>query len=129
MHPVRLSAEAKPMYHAAAVLVSNHTVAVAAVAERLARSAGVPADVATRMYQPLLAGAVENLQRSRPAAALTGPIVRGDVDTVRRHLAALPADLRGLYCAVGREALALARTGGLAPAAADDLERLLTAAS
>jgi predicted short-subunit dehydrogenase-like oxidoreductase (DUF2520 family) len=125
MRTVHLSAGAKPLYHAAAVLAANYTVALAAVAERLARMAGVPEELAGRIYLPLLAGAVENLRASPAAAALTGPVTRGDVDTVRRHLAALPADVQPLYCALGLETLALARDSGLDPAIAERLEHLL----
>ncbi|HET8624222.1 MAG TPA: Rossmann-like and DUF2520 domain-containing protein [Gemmatimonadales bacterium] len=125
MRAVRLSADSKPLYHAAAVFVSNYTVALAAVAARLAQTAGVPADTADRIYHPLLAGTAENLQSSSPAVALTGPIARGDLETVRRHLSALAGDERTLYRLLGLETLALAREAGLEPDSADALERLL----
>jgi predicted short-subunit dehydrogenase-like oxidoreductase (DUF2520 family) len=125
MQPVELATDRKATYHAAAVFAANYTIALAGIAERLARSAGVPPEVAGQLYRPLMEGAVSNLELG-PAAALTGPIRRGDVATVRAHLAALdPAD-RHLYRTLGLAALRLAREAGLAGEPARELERILT---
>jgi predicted short-subunit dehydrogenase-like oxidoreductase (DUF2520 family) len=125
MTSVRIPAGAKVAYHVGATLVANYTVALVGMATRLAEEAGIPPAEAARLYLPLLHGAADNLDRLGPVAALTGAIRRGDVGTVEAHLAALaPAD-RQLYCALGREALALARAGGLTAEAADAVERVL----
>jgi len=118
MVPVRIPAEAKPAYHAAASFVANYTIALVGVAERLARSAGVPDEVAAKLYLPLLGGAVANLTALGPAASLTGAVRRGDVHTIRAHLQALGPEDRELYRAVGRAAVALATEAGLDAAAA-----------
>ena len=123
--PVRLPGSAKAAYHAAAVMASNYVVVLAAVAARMAEAGGVPREAAERMYLPLLRGAAENLQRQLPADALTGPIRRGDAETVRRHLAALDQQERSLYAELGLQALALARVAGLTGEAAEEIERLL----
>jgi predicted short-subunit dehydrogenase-like oxidoreductase (DUF2520 family) len=129
MTPVRLPDGAKAAYHAGATIVANYTVALVGMAVRLARSAGVPADMAEKIYLPLLRGAAVNLDGMAPAEALTGAIRRGDVGTVAAHMAALsPADCR-LYAVVGLEALALSRDAGLAEGAAAEVERLLTGAA
>ncbi|HYC33506.1 MAG TPA: Rossmann-like and DUF2520 domain-containing protein, partial [Gemmatimonadales bacterium] len=121
MHTVRLDGAAKAVYHAGAVMAANYTVALAGVAERLAGSAGVPAQAAARIYLPLVRGAAANLELG-PAVALTGPVRRGDAQTVAAHLAALdPAD-RVLYRRLGLEALRLAREAGLEPALAARVE-------
>jgi predicted short-subunit dehydrogenase-like oxidoreductase (DUF2520 family) len=60
-----------------------------------------------------------------PAAALTGPVARGDAATVERHLARLSGADRDVYCLLGLEALKLAESRGLAPAAAARLRELL----
>ena len=126
MTPVRIPAGAKAAYHAGATIVANYTVALLGMAMRVAASAGVPAELAGRIYLPLLHGTVANLERLAPADALTGAIRRGDAGTVAAHLAALsPADRRS-YAVVGLEALALSRQAGLAEGAAAELERLLT---
>jgi predicted short-subunit dehydrogenase-like oxidoreductase (DUF2520 family) len=124
MMPVRLSGAAKPAYHAGAVMAANYTVALAGVAERLALEAGVPSESAARIYLPLVRGAAANLERG-PAAALTGPIRRGDVRTVEAHLAALRGDDRELYRRLGQEALQLALAAGLDPSVAARLAGLL----
>jgi predicted short-subunit dehydrogenase-like oxidoreductase (DUF2520 family) len=122
---VRVSGPAKPGYHAGAVFAANYVVALMAVAARLARSAGIPPDLAGRIYLPLLRSAVDNLSRLSPEQALTGPVRRGDSATVRAHLEALSPEDRALYARLGLEALALARAAGLEPASADAMERML----
>jgi predicted short-subunit dehydrogenase-like oxidoreductase (DUF2520 family) len=77
------------------------------------------------MYLPLMAGAVENLRRSAPAAALTGPVRRGDLDTLRAHLAALPPDAAPLYRVLGLEAVRLAASAGLDAASVAAVRALL----
>jgi predicted short-subunit dehydrogenase-like oxidoreductase (DUF2520 family) len=113
MIPVRIPASAKPAYHAGAAFVANYTVALVGVAERLARAAGVPADIAARIYLPLLGGAVANLTALGPAASLTGAVRRGDVRTIQAHLSALGPEDRILYRTVGRAAVTLAREAGV----------------
>lgn len=80
-------------YHAAAVMASNHLVALLGAVERVAAEAGVPLDA----FLDLVRGTVENVAVLGPAAALTGPVARGDWETVRRHVEALPADERPTY--------------------------------
>jgi predicted short-subunit dehydrogenase-like oxidoreductase (DUF2520 family) len=123
--PFPISGGSKALYHATAALLANSTVALAGLAERLARDAGLPEELRARIYLPLLRGTVENLERLGPARALTGPVRRGDVVTIERHLAALPAGDRALYRALGRLILALAREAGLEAEAADRVEALL----
>lgn len=125
MIPVRLTSEGKPSYHAGAVFVSNFVVALAGVAERLARGAGVPADEAIRLYLPLLRGAVANLDAG-PAAALTGPILRGDTGTIAAHLAVLNDADRELYRRLGLATLPLAEQAGLSADGVARLWELLT---
>lgn len=125
MVPVRIPAEAKPAYHAGAAFVANYTVALVGVAERLARSAGVPEEIASRIYLPLLGGAVANLTSLGPAASLTGAVRRGDVQTLQAHLDALSSDDRKLYKTVGRAAVALAREAGLGGEAAARVDAIL----
>ena len=125
MIPVRIPAAAKPAYHAGAAFVANYTVALVGVAERLARGAGVPADIAARIYLPLLGGAVANLNALGPAASLTGAVRRGDEQTIRAHLKALSAEDRTLYRTVSRAAITLAREAGLSEGAAERVEEAL----
>jgi predicted short-subunit dehydrogenase-like oxidoreductase (DUF2520 family) len=125
MIPVRIPAAAKPAYHAGAAFVANYTVALVGVAERLARAAGVPEDIAARIYLPLLGGAVANLNSLGPAASLTGAVRRGDEQTIRAHLTALGPDDRILYRTVARAAVTLAREAGLNESAVERIEAAL----
>ena len=129
MTPVRIPSRAKPAYHAGATLVANYTVALVAMAVRLAEQAGVPPETAARLYLPLLHGTADNLDRLPAAVALTGAIRRGDADTVAAHLAALAPRDRAVYAAIGLEALALARAAGLAEEPAAEVNRLLGGAA
>lgn len=103
----------RPLYHAAAVFASNYLAGLIAAAGRLMAQAGVPEDEALRSILPLARGSLENLERMGPVQALTGPISRGDLETVRMHLRALEPRERALYAALGLEILNLAREGGL----------------
>jgi predicted short-subunit dehydrogenase-like oxidoreductase (DUF2520 family) len=129
MTAVPIAAESKPAYHAAAAIVSNYTTTLLDIAERIARDAGIPPSVATRLYLPLLHGTVTNLTASEPAAALTGPVRRGDVQTVRAHLNALKPPDRDLYRQLALATLTLALRAGLDPVKATQLRELLTTAT
>jgi len=126
--PLLLEAGSKPLYHAAAVLVSNYVVTLAALATDLWSALGVERSDALRALAPLLRGTVDNLEQQGLPEALTGPIARGDVVTVRRHLEALatqaPESLT-LYRELGRMTITVARERGLPdPAALALLETL-----
>lgn len=128
MQALEITAPNKPLYHAAAVIVSNYTVALAAVAERLALAAGIPAAAAGRIFLPLLEGTWRNLEMRGATDALTGPIVRGDAGTVQAHLDALDEEARRLYAVMGLEALKVARRGRLDESKAAAIEAALRAA-
>jgi predicted short-subunit dehydrogenase-like oxidoreductase (DUF2520 family) len=115
----------KPLYHAAAVFASNYVVALLGTAESLLERSGVPAADARAAAASLALGAVRNVEEQGPAAALTGPVARGDADTVSLHLARLSGEERALYSVLARRALALARGAGLPPERAEAIERLL----
>ncbi len=122
--PVDLADEARTRYHAALTLASNAAGAAVAVARDLLLSARVPDP--GRVLAPLVEASVGNVLRDG-ATALTGPVVRGDVGTVRSHLEALDADLPELaddYRALQSVVLARVRAG-LAEDDAAAVERLL----
>ncbi|MBN2489725.1 MAG: DUF2520 domain-containing protein [Planctomycetes bacterium] len=126
---LRVPAAGRVLYHAAAVVASNGLVALAGQAERLLAAAGVAPEEALGALLPLMRSTLENLGRGSAAQALTGPVVRGDVDTVRRHLAALAEsgrpDAADFYRALGRACLELAAARGLDPGRVAELDRLL----
>jgi predicted short-subunit dehydrogenase-like oxidoreductase (DUF2520 family) len=77
--------EDRAAYHAAACIASNHLVALLGQAERVGATAGVPREA----FLDLVRATVENVSALGPAAALTGPAARGDVETVDRHRGAI----------------------------------------
>ena len=91
-------------YHAAAVLASNHLVALLGQVERVAGPLGIPLDA----FLDLAEGSLANVRALGPADALTGPAARGDEATIDRHLAALSADERAAYKALADLARRLA---------------------
>lgn len=135
MHPFRLTGKAKAIYHTGAVFASNYFVVVEAVAQRLVRHAGLSDAEAWEALRPLVRGTFESLvgEGGGPPAALTGPVARGDVETIGRHLESLTRDDAALYRALGRAALELAQKRGMdedtaarvAEALATDLPRVL----
>lgn len=90
---VQVRDEDRVRYHATAAIAANHLVALLGQVERLATSIGVPLEA----YLDLARGALDNVTEVGAAAALTGPVARGDWATVARHLDALPADERATY--------------------------------
>jgi predicted short-subunit dehydrogenase-like oxidoreductase (DUF2520 family) len=109
------------------------------MATRLWQQFGADPDSAVEALLPLLQGTVDNLRRLGLPDALTGPIARGDLGTVQRHLEALEAmapDLLPAYrelglqtmpvaAALGRKRAALGRSGGLDQRQAEALRDLL----
>ena len=127
--PIRLATEDKLLYHAAAVMACNYLTVLLDAALAAAGRAGVASEVAAEALKPIVRATVENTLSLGPAAALTGPIARGDCELVRRQLAALSAadpQLAELYRALGRRAVDLAvRKGTISPESATALGEAL----
>jgi predicted short-subunit dehydrogenase-like oxidoreductase (DUF2520 family) len=124
--PVFIAEQDRGLYHAALAGVANHLITLVTQAEDLLRAAGVANPA--RLLGPLLSASLDNALRFGDAG-LTGPVARGDADTVAAHVAALEAALSASPAAVAAY-IAMARltadralaTGLLKPA---DAERLL----
>jgi predicted short-subunit dehydrogenase-like oxidoreductase (DUF2520 family) len=101
-------------YHAAACIAANHVVALLGQVERVAASAGLDLEA----FLPLTRAAVDDVAALGPRQALTGPAMRGDWDTLSRHLDALPARERAGYQAGAALATQLAESAApIVPAA------------
>jgi predicted short-subunit dehydrogenase-like oxidoreductase (DUF2520 family) len=135
--PKRVEDSARVVYHAAAVLASNYVDALIGQAVSLLTGLGWTEKEAAAGLLPLAEGALANVRKRGAVAALTGPIRRGDVTTVQRHLAAMatldraaraPGEprLADLYRMLGLIALGIAEEAGLEPAAARRMHRALT---
>ncbi|MEW5854848.1 MAG: Rossmann-like and DUF2520 domain-containing protein [Myxococcota bacterium] len=125
--PLTVDPGQKPRYHSALVFASNYLVALASIAQHILERSGIREEDARAMLGPLLEGTARNIRREGATDALTGPVTRGDVETVRSHLKALSdePDLENLYRALGVRAVAVAERQGLDPAAAEALLKLL----
>lgn len=128
---IQVQSAGNALYHAAAVMASNYLVALfldAAIS--LMQAYGIEGKRARQALAPLVRISVENAIHSGPLKALTGPIERGDAQTVRLHLKALqgallPDSVHGLYGAAGRHALQLAQQKGLPQAKAVALQEVI----
>jgi predicted short-subunit dehydrogenase-like oxidoreductase (DUF2520 family) len=122
-----IAAENKALYHAACSLASNAFVSLEGAAASLLGEAGISRREAPAALRPLVQGTLQNVKKLGLKNALTGPIARGDVGTVRRHLEALnsrPLVLE-IYRALGRQALLLVSGGKVPAAKVRALRRLL----
>jgi predicted short-subunit dehydrogenase-like oxidoreductase (DUF2520 family) len=112
---IRLTAGEKVLYHIAAVITSNYTVTLMKMATDLWQAFGVPAAKATHALLPLLRGTVNNIAKVGLPNCLTGPIARGDIGTLRQHLAALQENAPGVlgaYRQLGLQAIPVALAKG-----------------
>jgi predicted short-subunit dehydrogenase-like oxidoreductase (DUF2520 family) len=113
-----LTAADKPLYHAACSLACNGLTVLLDAAYDLLADLGLDPAAAGEVLLPLGQGTLQNVKKTDPRRALTGPVVRGDAGTVERHLEVLrrhPGAL-DIYRALARQALRTARERGL-PAA------------
>jgi predicted short-subunit dehydrogenase-like oxidoreductase (DUF2520 family) len=108
-----IRSEDKPLYHAAAVMVSGNVVALFDVALEMLVRCGLTRKTAHEILLPLIASTVHSLETKDPVEALTGTFSRGDLETVKRHLQALKssklADALELYRLLGMRSLKLSK--------------------
>jgi predicted short-subunit dehydrogenase-like oxidoreductase (DUF2520 family) len=97
----------KVLYHALGSFSSPMIVATLVTAERVGRGAGLSREQARAIMGPILEQTLTNYRKRGPAAAFSGPIKRGDLETVRRHLRELRhvPEAREVYRALVRSAL------------------------
>ncbi len=113
--PFVLADDRRALYHAAAVMACNYFVTLEEEARKLFVRAGLPEQEALALFLPLVTSTLENIRATGTAAALTGPVARGDADTVRKHLEALSLetpDVVPLYVALGLATVELAHRQG-----------------
>jgi predicted short-subunit dehydrogenase-like oxidoreductase (DUF2520 family) len=127
--PVRLPPGGKAAYHAAAVLSAGGFIGLLDAIAEVGRGAGLDERGSLAIYAPLIRQSLANAEALGIADALTGPLLRGDVETVRMHLATLRRLAPGaveLYRAVAEREIAIATAkGSLGGVAASRLRGLL----
>ncbi len=113
--PFSLPDDKRSLYHAAATLACNYLVTLEHHSKRLFVQAGLPEDEALALFLPLVRATLDNVAAQGTVAALTGPLSRGDTQTIVNHLEALASDapdLLPLYRALGRATLDLVEARG-----------------
>jgi len=114
-HWVELKASDKVIYHASAVIACNYMVTVVKLATDLWQSFAVPPHQATRALLPLLRGTLNNIDTVGIPQCLTGPIARGDIGTIKKHLDALQEKVPSLlstYRELGLQTIPIALAKG-----------------
>ncbi len=121
-----INSDKKEIYHAAGVFASNYLIVIAKEALNCLDEAGVPSDVAFDLVISLMSGTLNNLKETKvPENALTGPIKRGDIKTIEKHLEAMPHNglIKKLYSVAALSALKLT---SLPKEKKDEVEKLLS---
>lgn len=118
-------------YHAGAHFAAAFVCGLLAEGVEIWRRIGIPPEDALAALLPLLRGAADAVEHSGPARAMAGAISRGDLQTVKRHVAALgrlDPKLRELYCAIALHTVPLAlAAGGVDAARAEEIRKVLGA--
>lgn len=99
-----ITKEAKALYHAGACVACNYLVSLIDITLKMYEKIGISREKASRALIPLIKGTVANLENLGVPQALTGPIARGDGETIKRHLESLEflaPELKGLYSLLG----------------------------
>lgn len=104
----QIDAAKKPKYHAAASILSNQVIAVLDLGYSLLEECGFSREDAIRATASLVKRNVENVIEEGCAGALTGPVERGDIQTVKKHLDCLSDTDRTLYRLLGNRLLSIA---------------------
>lgn len=109
-HCIVINPEKKALYHCAAVFANNYMVSLVESAQSLYQLSGIDRDQSMQLMAPMLRETCENLIKNGTRNSLTGPIARGDQQTVKKHLNALEGvdqEIVKLYQTLGRVALRL----------------------
>ncbi len=104
-----IKSDAKKAYHVPCVMASNYLVTLAAMSQECYQAAGLEPDLARALTCSLMEGTLANLRDRSPAQALTGPIARCDLETLRGHMKTLAfnPELQALYAALGKYTVGL----------------------
>jgi len=117
------------LYHAGAVAVSNFFVALVDFGLRYYQALGADKEEALKAVLPLIKGTLANIESAGIPDALTGPIMRGDVETVKGHLQAMARrapELLPLYRALARHTVMVAQDkNSITPQTAADIKKLM----
>lgn len=108
-----ISSNQKAQYHSAAVIVSNYLVSVLDFGFSQFKDIGLSEALIMKSLWPLITNTIQNVETLGTREALTGPIVRGDIETIQRHLGVLDPSSKHLYKALGQYTLSMTQHDGL----------------
>ncbi|MEA3279377.1 MAG: Rossmann-like and DUF2520 domain-containing protein [Thermodesulfobacteriota bacterium] len=125
-----IKTEDKTLYHASAVAASNYLVTLLDMSFRLIETAGISGRDAFKVLKPLIESTLSNIEKVGISKALTGPIVRGDIETVKKHLEEIGSktpQLLDLYKTLGFHTIDIAMAGGgLSKSSAQKLKKIFS---
>lgn len=127
-----LNANKKALYHAATVMACNNLISLLSLSQQMLEAADVDGDAAGHLLQPLIENSLNNYFRSGDVGALTGPVSRGDSETVAAHLESLKEhpQWQKIYSSLGEIAVSLSAQQGFASVEQlETLSKLLSRAS
>ncbi len=111
---IKINPNDKVLYHLAAVLTANYTVTLFSLSQEILTSIGFSDEDAKESLLTLVKGVVRNIEKNGVDNALTGPILRGDVETIRMHLNAIKdKTLKDIYIFLAFATLKIAERRGL----------------
>ena len=124
-----ISASAKPLYHAAALMASPNLTALIDIALEMLSRCGLTANRSQKVLLPLIQSTIDNLAAADASRSLTGTFKRGDVATVQKHVDAISSqklfDALEAYVLLGRHSMKLAN---LKPASRAEIDHILARA-
>ncbi len=106
-----LEPDDKPLYHAACTIASNYLTVLMGLSESLLGKAGISKKLRIEILLPLVKGTLENIEQNSVSGSLTGPVSRGDLETLTSHLKCLEThpSLHRIYKDLAAQALEIAR--------------------
>jgi predicted short-subunit dehydrogenase-like oxidoreductase (DUF2520 family) len=129
-HVIEIPPEMRELYHAACVVASNHLTALLSVVGEMGDRIRGKSGASLEPFRPIVEATIANVFATSPAAALSGPVARGGVETIAKHLAAVRASVPALLPYYTRMTLETARLasarGSLTPERRAALEHLIT---
>ncbi|GAA5316797.1 MAG: Rossmann-like and DUF2520 domain-containing protein [Candidatus Pelagadaptatus aseana] len=128
-HLFDVDGQAKTVYHAASVMACNNLVGLLDASLQCFKQAGVDPQLAKSLLLPIVHQTVDNTLQGSPTQALTGPVSRGDQQTVTHQQQALDhfdSDILDIYNSLGRQVLKVARQQGLDDNQANTLQQLFS---
>ncbi len=111
-HSIQIRPEDKPIFHAAFSMTSNFFVVLLDSAVALLKTSGLSEEKAVQILRPLLEGTLKNIkEENNIRSALTGPVIRGDGQTVKAHLGAIKnfPGIEAIYRQLANRALEMAK--------------------